>query len=108
MEWYEIILGILLIVPAVLITVVVLTQKTNDDGLSSAIVGGSAAEGDARATALVTMGLSEALDYARSHVDVFGTVFLWYDAVADAYTVYSNAGDALLMHAEGLSVEVIA
>ena len=72
------------------------------------IVGGSAAEGDARATAIVTMELSEALDYARSHVDAFGTVFLWYDAVADAYTVYSNAGDALLMHAEGLSVEVIA
>ena len=42
MEWYEIILGILLIVTAVLITVVVLMQKSNDDGLSSAIVGGSA------------------------------------------------------------------
>lgn len=72
------------------------------------IVGGSVAEGDARATAIVTMELSEALDYARSHADSFGTVFLWYDAAADAYTVYSNAGDALLMHAEGLSVEVIA
>lgn len=71
------------------------------------VVGGSAAEGDARATAIVTMELAEALDYARSHADAFGTVFVWYDAAADAYTVYSNVGDALLMRTEGLSFEVI-
>ena len=72
------------------------------------VVGGSAAAGDARATAIVTMDLSEALDYAHSHADAFGTVFVWYDAAADAYTVYSNVGEALLLRTEGLSVEVIA
>ncbi len=42
MEWYEIVLGIFLIVVSVLITVLVLMQKSNDNGLSGAIVGGSA------------------------------------------------------------------
>ncbi len=41
MEWYEVVLGVLLILTAVVITIVVLMQKSNDDGLSGAIVGGS-------------------------------------------------------------------
>lgn len=41
MQWYEIVLGIILIVLAVAITVLVLMQKSSDDGLSGAIVGGS-------------------------------------------------------------------
>lgn len=41
MQWYEIVLGIILIVLAVAITVFVLMQKSSDDGLSGAIVGGS-------------------------------------------------------------------
>ena len=42
MEWYEVVLGVVLMLTAVLITVLVLMQKSNDDGLSGAIVGGSA------------------------------------------------------------------
>ena len=42
MAWYEIVFGCALIVVSVLITVLVLMQKSNDDGLSGAIVGGSA------------------------------------------------------------------
>lgn len=71
------------------------------------IVGGSAAEGDARATALVTMDLPEALDYARLHSNEFGTLFIWYDAASDTYVAYSNLGEGLRVSAEGLSVEVI-
>ena len=41
MAWYEIVFGCALIVVSVLITILVLMQKSNDDGLSGAIVGGS-------------------------------------------------------------------
>lgn len=41
MAWYEIVLGILLILTAIIITVLVLMQKTDTEGLSGAIVGGS-------------------------------------------------------------------
>lgn len=41
MAWYEIVLGVLLMITAVVITVFVLMQKTDTEGLSGAIVGGS-------------------------------------------------------------------
>lgn len=56
----------------------------------AAVVGGSAAEGDARATALVGMVLQEALDYARENVAIFRTLFVWYDAANGTYTAYTN------------------
>ncbi|MBR1811349.1 MAG: preprotein translocase subunit SecG [Clostridia bacterium] len=41
MAWYEVVFGCALIVLAIFITIIVLLQKSNDDGLSGAIVGGS-------------------------------------------------------------------
>ena len=42
MEWYELVFGCALILVSVIITVLIMLQKSNDDGLSGAIVGGSA------------------------------------------------------------------
>ena len=57
------------------------------------VVGGRAAEGDARATALCCMGLDEALNYCRANADVFRVLLVWYDAAEDTYTAYSNLED---------------
>ncbi len=54
------------------------------------VVGGTAAEGDARATAIVTMSLSEACAYAAAHADAFRVMFVWYDVETDAYALYTN------------------
>ena len=54
------------------------------------VLGGGAAEGDARATALCCMTLEEALAYCRAHSEAFRAIFIWYDAAADAYGVWSN------------------
>lgn len=58
--------------------------------LCATVVGGTAAEGDARATALVAMGKEEALEYASAHADAFRVMFVWYDAEADEYTLCTN------------------
>lgn len=58
--------------------------------LCATVVGGSAAEGDARATALVTMSEEEAQAYASAHADAFRVMFVWYDASEDSYTLYTN------------------
>lgn len=44
MNWYEIVLAILLIISSVLMVILVLKQKSNDNGLSGAIVGGSSGD----------------------------------------------------------------
>ena len=56
------------------------------------VVGGTATEGDARATALCCMDLCEALAYCREYADEFEAIFIWYDETADEYTIYSNVG----------------
>ena len=56
----------------------------------ASVVGGTAAEGDARATAICCMDPEEALDYASGHADEFRVLFLYYDAEKDSYTAYSN------------------
>ena len=71
------------------------------------VVGGSAALGDARATAIVAMDLQEALSYASAHACEFGVMFVWYDMQSDEYVAYSNLGDALTMSAD-IRLEVIA
>ena len=71
------------------------------------VVGGSAAMGDARATAIVAMDLAEALSYLAANRDAFGAAFIWYDAASDRYTVYSGLGDMLSVTAEGLAVEAV-
>ncbi len=58
--------------------------------LCATVVGGSAAAGDARATALVTMSEEEAQAYASAHSDAFRVMFVWYDASEDSYTLYTN------------------
>lgn len=58
--------------------------------LCATVVGGSAAEGDARATALVTMSAAEAQEYASAHSDAFRVMFVWYDAESDEYVLYTN------------------
>lgn len=58
--------------------------------LCATVVGGSAAEGDARATALVTMSAAEAQEYASAHSDTFRVMFVWYDAESDEYVLYTN------------------
>ncbi len=73
----------------------------------ASIVGGSAAEGDARATAMCCMSLEEALAYAAAHADTFRTLFVWYDAQTNEYTAYSNLEDwrldTSLMRAEAIA-----
>ena len=54
------------------------------------VVGGSAAEGDARATALSCMGLEQAKEYAARHADEFRVLFVWLDARTGTYTAYTN------------------
>ena len=58
--------------------------------LCATVVGGTAAEGDARATALVTMSAAEAQEYASAHSDTFRVMFVWYDAESDEYVLYTN------------------
>ena len=62
--------------------------------LCATVVGGSAAEGDARATALVTMSAAEAQEYASAHSDAFRVMFVWYDAAEDSYALYTNLDEA--------------
>lgn len=57
------------------------------------VVGGTAAAGDARATALCCMELYEAQAYAKAHAEEFRVLFVWYDAQKDRYTAYSNLDD---------------
>ena len=81
-------------------------------GFSCRVIGllaakGSAAMGDARATAIVAMDLAEALFYLAANRDAFGAAFVWYDAVSDRYTVYSGLGEMLSVTAEGLAVEAV-
>lgn len=54
------------------------------------VVGGTAAEGDARATALMTMSEAEAKQYASAHADLFRVMFVWYDADRDEYALVTN------------------
>ena len=56
----------------------------------ASVVGGTAAEGDARATAICCMDMKEAVDYASKYADEFRVLFLYYDAEKDSYTAYSN------------------
>ena len=56
----------------------------------ASVVGGTAAEGDARATAICCMDLKEAVDYVSKYADEFRVLFLYYDAEKDSYTAYSN------------------
>lgn len=58
--------------------------------LCATVVGGSAAAGDARATALVAMTEEEAREYASAHSDAFRVMFVWYDAESDEYVLYTN------------------
>ncbi len=58
--------------------------------LCATVVGGSAAEGDACATALVAMSAAEAQEYASAHSDAFRVMFVWYDAESDEYVLYTN------------------
>lgn len=58
--------------------------------LCATVVGGSAAAGDARATALVAMTEEEAVAYASAHADEFRVMFVWYDAAEDSYALYTN------------------
>ena len=58
--------------------------------LCATVVGGSAAAGDARATALVAMTEEEAREYASAHSDAFRAMFVWYDAESDEYVLYAN------------------
>lgn len=57
------------------------------------VVGGTAAAGDARATALCCMELDEAQAYAKAHAEEFRVLFVWYDAQKDRYIAYSNLDD---------------
>ena len=54
------------------------------------VVGGLAAEGDARATALVTMSADEACAYASAHADDFRVMFVWFGSETEEYTLYTN------------------
>ena len=62
--------------------------------LCATVVGGSAAAGDARATALVAMTEKEAVAYASAHADEFRVMFVWYDAAEDSYALYTNLDEA--------------
>ncbi len=62
--------------------------------LCATVVGGSAAAGDARATALVAMTEKEAVAYASAHADAFRVMFVWYDAAEDSYALYTNLDEA--------------
>ena len=71
------------------------------------VVGGSAAEGDARATALCCMQLDEALTYASAHAQQFRVLFVWYEASTNEYIAYSNLEDWQLEESS-IRAEVIA
>ncbi len=71
------------------------------------VVGGSAAEGDARATALCCMQLDEALAYASAHAQQFRVLFVWYEASTNEYIAYSNLEDWQLEESS-IRAEVIA
>ena len=62
--------------------------------LCATVVGGSAAAGDARATALVAMSAAEAREYASAHANEFRVMFVWYDAAEDSYALYTNLDEA--------------
>ena len=62
--------------------------------LCATVVGGSAAAGDARATALVAMTEEEAVAYTSAHADEFRVMFVWYDAAEDSYALYTNLDKA--------------
>ena len=62
--------------------------------LCATVVGGSAAAGDARATALVAMTEEVAVAYASAHADEFRVMFVWYDAAEDSYALYTNLDEA--------------
>ena len=62
--------------------------------LCATVVGGSAAAGDARATALVAMSAAEAREYASAHANEFRVMFVWYDAAEDSYALYTNLDNA--------------
>lgn len=57
------------------------------------VVGGTAAEGDARATALMTMSEEEAKKYASAHSDEFRVMFVWYDSERDEYALVTNLSE---------------
>ncbi len=71
------------------------------------VVGGSAAEGDARATALCCMQLDEAFAYASAHAQQFRVLFVWYEASTNEYIAYSNLEDWQLEESS-IRAEVIA
>ena len=71
------------------------------------VVGGSAAEGDARATAFCCMQLDEALAYASAHAQQFHVLFVWYEASTNEYIAYSNL-EGWQLEESSIRAEVIA
>lgn len=71
------------------------------------VIGGNAAAGDARATALCCMTLDEALSYSRAHSSDFKVLFVWYEALTNEYIVYSNLENWTLEE-PSMRAEVIA
>lgn len=71
------------------------------------VIGGNAAAGDARATALCCMTLDEALSYSRAHSSEFKVLFVWYEALTNEYIAYSNLENWTLEE-PSMRAEVIA
>lgn len=71
------------------------------------VIGGNAAAGDARATALCCMTLKEALSYSRAHSSEFKVLFVWYEALTNEYIAYSNLENWTLEE-PSMRAEVIA
>ena len=71
------------------------------------VIGGNAAAGDARATALCCMTLDEALSYSRAHSSDFKVLFVWYEALTNEYIAYSNLENWTLEE-PSMRAEVIA
>lgn len=71
------------------------------------VIGGNAAAGDARATALCCMTLDEALRYSRAHSSDFKVLFVWYEALTNEYIAYSNLENWTLEE-PSMRAEVIA
>ena len=80
----------------------------DSDGSGIAIVsvfGLTAAEGDATTTALMAMGKDRALEYIAENLEDKDVIFVYYDGLADSYTVYTNMEEGkYTVLAEGMSV----
>ena len=58
--------------------------------ITASVFGLTAAEGDATTTALMVMGREKAIAYITEHLEGKDVCFLYYDASADSYTMYTN------------------